>query len=83
MEACVPHFYFNVHGGRSELDADGTKLISRGAARVAALQMAGEILRDEAHLPKHGETWRLEVLDETERVVCCVAVSISDPSADG
>ncbi|MHB2205603.1 DUF6894 family protein [Methylobacterium sp. CM6257] len=79
----MPRFYFNVHGGRSELDADGTKLISREAARVAALQMAGEILKDEAHWQRHGETWRLEVSDETERVVCCIAVSISDLSADG
>ncbi|QGY05541.1 hypothetical protein MMSR116_29340 [Methylobacterium mesophilicum SR1.6/6] len=78
----MPRFFFSVHNGRSELDTEGTELTSHHAARLAAVHMAGELLRDEAYQPMHGDAWRLEVLDETSRLVCCVEVNVSEPGTD-
>jgi hypothetical protein len=79
----VPRYFFNVHDGRSELDAEGTELASQDAARLTAVQLTGEILRDEARLRKFGDDWHLEVLDVDDADVCTVDVRISVPVADG
>ncbi|WP_192707196.1 hypothetical protein [Methylobacterium sp. OAE515] len=78
----MPRYFFNVHDGRSELDAEGTELTSYDAARLAAVQLAGELLRDEAHRRKLGDAWRLEVLNESGTNVCSVDVRVSPPVAD-
>lgn len=76
----MPRYFFNVHDGRSELDTNGTELTSREAARLMAVQLAGEILRDEAHRQTLGDAWRLEVADEAGEIAWLVEVSVSDPS---
>jgi hypothetical protein len=78
----MPRYFFSVHDGRSELDTEGTELTSRHAARFAAVQMAGGLLRDEAYRRMHGDAWRLEVLDEASALVCRVEVNVIEPSAD-
>jgi hypothetical protein len=83
MEARVPRYFFNVHDGRSQLDTDGTDLTGRDDARHMAVQLAGEILRDEALRQTVGDAWCLEVLDEAGKSVCRVNVDVSDPSAEG
>jgi hypothetical protein len=77
----VPRFHFNVHDGRSELDKDGTELPSPEAAHLTTLQLAGAILKDEAHRQRLGETWRVEVVNEAGTIICRIEVSLSDPSA--
>jgi hypothetical protein len=77
VEARVPRYFFNVRGDGAEIDTEGIDLTSHDAARLAAVQLTGEILIDEAHRLKFGDTWHLEVLDEAGGNVCDVGVRIS------
>jgi len=79
----VPRYFFNVHDGRSEIDTEGTELTSHDAAQLTGVQLAGEILKDEARRRKLGGTWRLEVLEEAGVLVCRIDVSISAPITSG
>ncbi|MFB0491918.1 hypothetical protein ABIE45_004504 [Methylobacterium sp. OAE515] len=79
----MPRYFFNVHDGRSELDTEGTELTSDDAAQFTATQLAGELLRDEAHRRKLGGAWHLEVLNEAGANVCSVDVRVSVPVAGG
>lgn len=79
----MPRYFFNVHDGHSEHDTEGTELTGVDAARVLAVQLAGEVLRDDAHRQSRGETWCLEVLSEAGGIVCSVNVSVSVPSPNG
>lgn len=78
----MPRYFFSVHDGRERPDAEGTELTSPDAARLTAVQLAGDILRDEAHYQKLGNAWCLEVLDEAGGIVCNVDVCVSVPVAD-
>ncbi|MGU3417012.1 DUF6894 family protein [Methylobacterium sp. D54C] len=70
----MPRFYFNVHDGKSGLDALGTDLPDLATARTEAVRLAGEILRDEAQHIVHDDDWRLEVTDHRGLVLFQMAV---------
>jgi hypothetical protein len=61
----MPRFHFNVYDGKSIIDEEGTALPNWQAARIEAISLAGNILRDEAHRIALGEDWRIEVTDHT------------------
>lgn len=76
----MPRYFFNVRGDGAEIDTEGTDLTSPDAARLAAVQLAGEVLIDEAHRLKFRDAWNLEVLDEAGAIVCSVDVRVSVPT---
>lgn len=60
----MPRFFFNVYDGVSSLDDTGSELADRQEARIEAVRLAGEILKDDAQRIALGEDWRIEVVDE-------------------
>lgn len=79
----MSRYFFNVHDDRSEHDTEGSELTSRDAARLMAVQLAGEILRDEARRQRFSDAWCVEVLDEAGGIVCSINVNISAPITSG
>lgn len=65
----MPRFHFNVHDGVSEIDHEGQELPDWEAARLEAVRLSGEIIRNEAKRVALGEDWRMEVLDATGLVL--------------
>jgi hypothetical protein len=64
MGASVSRYYFNVKDGKTILDDEGTELPSLEAARKAAIEHSGEILKDGAGDSLWtGQPWRLWVTD--------------------
>ena len=61
----MPRYHFNVYDGRNDVDVDGHELPDIQAARAEALQLAGEIIRDDAQRAGLGREWRIEVTDDT------------------
>ena len=61
----MPRFHFNVYDGVSEPDPEGTELPDWQTARLEAIRLACEILKDDAHRIGLGEDWRIEVTDST------------------
>ncbi len=64
----MPRFYCNVHDGEPFLDQKGTDLPDLAAARREAIQTSARMLKDSADY-WDGHEWRMEVVDETGRVV--------------
>ena len=60
----MPRYHYNVHDGRSTIDAVGTELPDLMAARREAIRTAGRILDDEARREALGEDWCMEVTDD-------------------
>ncbi len=60
----MPRFFFNVHDAKNLRDTEGIELPDCQAARVAAIRLSGEILKDEAGSIVDGGDWHLEVTDE-------------------
>ncbi|WCS28588.1 hypothetical protein LOK46_32300 (plasmid) [Methylobacterium sp. NMS14P] len=60
----MSRFFFNVYDGVSAPDDTGTELANWQDARVAAINLAGSILRDEAHRIALSDEWHIEVTDE-------------------
>ena len=74
----MPHFYFNVHDGRSKIDTEGSELPSRSAAQIMAIEFAGEILRDEARQIACGKMWSIEVTDTQGVAVYQIDIHFND-----
>ena len=75
----MPRFYFNVYDGKSSLDEQGTELLNCEAARIQAIRLTGEILRDEADYIAQHEDWRIEVTDTTGLVLFWMAFTMIAP----
>ncbi|MGE8131129.1 DUF6894 family protein [Methylobacterium sp. NPDC080182] len=60
----MPRYYFHVQDGVSMPDRVGTELVDWSQARIEAIQLAGQILRDDAPTIAMGEDWHLDVTDE-------------------
>ncbi|MGH1572779.1 DUF6894 family protein [Methylobacterium sp. P31] len=61
----MPRFYFNIHDGESGLDTEGTELPDWQTARLEAIRLVGQILREDAQSVALGEDWHVEVTDHT------------------
>jgi len=77
----MPRFYFNVYDGKSSLDVQGFELPNWEAARIEAIRLAGEILRDEADYIARHEDWRIEVTDSTGLILFWMAFAMLTPAA--
>jgi hypothetical protein len=65
----MPRYFFHVHDGCSLLDTEGTELPDWQAARLEAISLAGDILKQDAQRIALGEDWRIEVTDHTGLVL--------------
>ena len=72
----MPRYFFNVDDGHSSLDRDGADLPGPYEARVMAIKLAGEILKDDAERIATHETWRIEVIDESGTAVFATQVHL-------
>jgi hypothetical protein len=62
-------FYFNTHDGITILDKEGTEFDTWEEARLDAIALAGQILKDNPKRIALGHDWRMEVTDETGLVL--------------
>ncbi|WP_409241659.1 DUF6894 family protein [Bradyrhizobium sp. CB1015] len=63
-EQALPLYFFHVSDGTSVPDEIGTELADVAAARAAAVDMSGQILKDGSTAESwDGVPWRLEVTD--------------------
>ncbi|MCP1535530.1 MULTISPECIES: DUF6894 family protein [Methylorubrum] len=75
----MPRYHFHVHDGRSEVDTDGTLLDDPAAAKLAAITLAGEILKAEAKKAAIGQSWSLEVTDDAGSPLFRIEMRFSCP----
>lgn len=79
----MPRYHFNVYDGSGSVDHDGTVLLGWQAARLEAIRLAGEILKDEADRVALSDGWRIEVTDDMGLVLFHMAFVITAASAIG
>ena len=60
----MPRFHFHVYDGSGPLDEEGSEFLDWPAAKIAAVRLAGEILKDSARSVMARDDWHLEVTDE-------------------
>jgi hypothetical protein len=59
----MPRYFFDTADHKRIQDAEGTELPDDGQARVEAITVMGEILRDKPELLDPDQTFRVEVRD--------------------
>lgn len=65
----MPRYFFNICYGSSIPDKEGTELPDAGAAWKEATIACGEMLRDLDGSLKVGPEWRMEVAEESGKVL--------------
>ena len=60
----MPKYFFHIHDGQSFPDEEGTDLANLAAARLEAIQLTGQMLKDDSGAFWNGEDWRVQVTDE-------------------
>ena len=65
----MPRYFFNIMDGYSDLDEEGTDLRDIYTAQTEAIRLSGEVLRDTGAKFWNGTEWRLEVVDDSGRVL--------------
>jgi hypothetical protein len=66
----MPRYFFNVSNGQDLRDGQGLELPNDAAARLAALEAAGEMLRELGLGLWDHESLSLQVVDETGAQIC-------------
>lgn len=74
----MPRYFFHLHDGREQPDLVGTELADVYAAQATAIKYSGEILRDMGARFWDATEWRLEVADETGRVLFVLRFSAEE-----
>lgn len=59
----MPRYHFHIHDERPDPDKAGYELPNLRSARVEALRLAGEMIREAADRRGMGKEWRLDVTD--------------------
>lgn len=77
----MPRYHFNVFDGLSSLDIEGTELPDWQTARIEAVRLAGEILKDDADRIDLGEDWCIEVTDQTGLVLFRLTLQVIEAPA--
>ena len=76
----MPRYFFHCMDGRADLDGEGSVFADDNAARVQAIVLAGETLRDEPWHLDGGHALRVEVTNvRGELLFTVVTVSIDAP----
>jgi hypothetical protein len=71
-------FFFHLRDGKDLPDLEGTELPDAATARVEAIRLSGEMMRDQASSGWDGTEWRLTVVDETDTPVFLLRYSADD-----
>jgi uncharacterized protein DUF6894 len=77
----VPRYHFNIRDGRSHADTDGTILPSLEAARIEAVRLSGELLRESPETFWSSAFWEMEVADERGLILFTLHFSSTDAPA--
>ena len=77
----MPRFHFNVYDGSGLTDDEGCDFPDWSAARLDAVRLAGEFLRNNPKSALSCDAWRLEVADETGLVLFRLDFSLADAPA--
>lgn len=77
----MPHYYFNIEDHGSYRDDSGTELADNHAARIQAVQFAGEYLRDNPDLLQDARRFVVEVSDDAGTALLRVSIVAEEPSA--
>lgn len=65
----MPRYYFNIRHRFAEMDSEGAELANLQAARLAAVRLSGEMIRDLGQSLWDTPVWRLEVTDARQIVL--------------
>jgi uncharacterized protein DUF6894 len=74
----IPRYFFHVYDGHSDPDKDGMEMADIYQAQAQAIKMSGEILRDMGAEFWDGTAWRMEVADESGRVLFTLRFSAEE-----
>jgi hypothetical protein len=74
----MPRYFFHVIDGRFIVDRDGTQLADLQAARVMAIQTAGEMIQDAGREFWDGTEWQMHVTDEGQKTVLKLSFSAKE-----
>ena len=77
----MPHYFFDVRDGTYMPDREGTELAGLAAARVAAVELAGALLKDNPAKFWDGDDWRIEVKDDGNVILFVLHFSATDSAA--
>lgn len=75
----MPRYFFEVHDGALSRDQEGTVLDDLPAARVAAAELAGSLLKDQAETFWEREAWRVDVKDERGALLFALHIYATEP----
>lgn len=65
----MPRYYFHIQDGQSYPDNVGCELADLRAARLEAVRLSGEVLRDEAEKFWSCDEWQMKVTDDVGLVL--------------
>lgn len=77
----MPRFHFHAYDGVNLPDRGGTELPDYAEARVEAMRLAGDILKNTAHRLALGEDWHMEVTDDRGLVLFRLAFQVVEAPA--
>jgi hypothetical protein len=76
----MPRYFFNVIDGRLHPDIDGTVLRDIEEARIEAVRLSGDLLRENPARFWSSPEWRLEVVDEAGQVLFALRLMAETPA---
>lgn len=77
-------YFFNVAGSLIQPDETGVDIANMSDARIRAVRFANEHLNERPELVWLGEEFRVEVTDESKRLLFTfVALGVDSPPDDG
>jgi hypothetical protein len=79
----MPRYFFHIRDGSDIADLEGTELPDLSSARVAAVELAGSMLREHAEKFWNGEDWRVEVADKSGLILFSLHFSAVEAPAIG
>lgn len=71
----MPRYYFNIKHRVDELDGEGSELADIQAARLAAVRLSGELIRELGQSFWDTPAWRLDVTDVHQTVLFTLTLS--------
>lgn len=77
------HFYFNLAGAVHDPDDEGYDLPTVSEARIMAVKLASEMLRDRPKLAWLGDEFRVEVTDDKQQLMFTIVTLGVDATGGG
>ena len=77
----MPHYYFHVEDHQHYIDEHGMELADLTAARIEAVRVSSDMLRDHAaEFWRLGE-WRVVVTDSEDKILFALSFQAVDPGS--